>query len=167
MDIMPFYLVFLQSLPETAILVSLGLVLIGVKPRLLQVLIVALVTALASYFIRALPLPPGINIFLQLPIMVLLVTYLLSIPLTFALLASFLGLIFVTLAEMVFNTIITTITGITLQDAVANSIWRVLFPIPEFIFLTVSIIVLTRLRNSFFNLTDLNQMEQVNKHEKR
>ncbi len=124
MDIMPFYLVFLQSLPETAIIVALGLVLIGVKPRLLPLLVVALIAALASYFIRALPLAPGINILLQFPIIILLVTYIFKIPFTFALLASSLGLICVTLTEMVFNTGMSAITGISVQEAIANPIWR-------------------------------------------
>lgn len=67
MDIMPIYLIFLHSIPETAILVSLGLVLTGLKPDLARILLVAFITSLASYFIRTLPLPPGINVFIQLP----------------------------------------------------------------------------------------------------
>ncbi len=90
MDIMPWYL--FSAIPAgNCNSVRTGIVLIGVKPRLLPVLLVALITALASYFIRALPLPPGINILLQLPILILLITYIFKIPLTFAMLASFPG----------------------------------------------------------------------------
>lgn len=164
MDVMPFYLVFIQSLPETAILVSLGLVLIGVKPQLIPVLLVGLLTALASSFIRALPLPPGINIILQLPIMIVLLSYLQKIPLSFALLASFLGLICMSLTEILFNFFVSSITGITVKEAMSNSLWRILFPLPEFTFLIAVIMFLLNFRISIF---DLHELENVSNYEEK
>lgn len=167
MDIMPWYLIFLQSLPETAILMALGLVLIGVKPRLLPLLMLALIDALASYFIRALPLAPGINVLLQFPILTILVMYFYRIPFSFALLASSLGLICVTLAEMIFNTSVSAITGISVMEAVVNPIWRVLFPLPEFIFLTIVTLGLNYYGKPIFNLPEYIEMEQVIENEER
>ena len=167
MDIMPFYLVFLQSLPETAIIVALGLVLLGVKPSLLPLFVVALISALASYFIRALPLAPGINILLQFPITILLVTYFFRIPFTFAILSSSLGLICITLIEMVFNLGMSAITGIPIIEAVANPVWRVLFPLPEFMFLTVVVLGLNHYGISLFNLHEYREMEKVIENEER
>lgn len=66
MDKMPWWLIFLQSMPETALLVSLGLVLIGVKPRAKPVTLVALLSSLWNYSVRLLPFSPGINVFIQL-----------------------------------------------------------------------------------------------------
>ncbi len=167
MDIMPFYLVFLQSMPEAAIIVALGLVLMGVKPRLPRLLIVALIAALASYFIRALPLAPGINVLLQFPITILLVTYFFRIPFTFALLSSSLGLICITLTEMVFNLGMSAITGIPIMEAAANPVWRVLFPLPEFLFLTAVILGLNHYGMSLFNLHEYREMEKVIENEER
>ncbi len=66
MDRMPFYLVVFQSLPETAILISLGLILIGFKPKLKSVLIIASLESLVSFLVRSLPLPPGVNVFIEI-----------------------------------------------------------------------------------------------------
>lgn len=165
MDIMPLYLVFLQSMPENAILVSLGLVLIGIKPRFIPILLIAIITALSCYFIRALPLPPGLHILMQLPIMILLITYILEIPLTFAILASFLGLICIASTEIVFNSLISMFTGVSVMEAIKNPLWRVLFPIPEFIFLTVVTLVMNYYEKSIFNIPDLNETERVMKNE--
>jgi len=167
LDLMPFYLVFLQSMPESAIIVALGLALIGVKPRLLQLLLVAFITALFSYFIRALPLPPGINIILQFPIMVMLITYLVQIPISFAVLATSLGIICITLVEMIFNTSIPLITDISVMEAIANPFWRVLFPLPEFIFMIIVILGLNHYEKSLLNLPEYKEMEQVIKYEER
>lgn len=61
MDRMPFYLMVFQSVPETAILISLGLALLGFKPKLKSVLVIASLESFASFLIRSLPLPPGGN----------------------------------------------------------------------------------------------------------
>jgi len=167
MDKMPFYLVFLQALPESAILVALGLILIGVKPRLLPLFLVALINALASYYIRALPIAPGVNMLLQLPLLIVLIASIIQVPFTFAMLATFLGLICVALAEIVFNSIIPMVTGISLMEALANPLWRILFPLPEFMFLFIVILVLIRYEKSIFNLLEFNETEQVKKYEER
>lgn len=167
MDKMPFYLVFLQSLPETALIVSLGLVLVAIKPRLMPVLLTALITALASYFVRALPLPPGVNLLIQFPIMVGFISWLMPIPLTFAILSTSMGLICITLIELVFNTCITMITGISVQEAIANPLWRILFPIPEFIFLMIATLCLNHYKKYLLNLPEYREMEQVKNYEER
>lgn len=144
MDTMPLYLVFLHSIPENVILILLGLVLIGVRPSLARVLWVALLVALASYFIRALPLPPGINVFIQLPVLILLLAFLCSLHLTYATVASFLGLILLGLAETVYNLVVPALTGITVQQAMDIPLWRALYPLPEYVLLGLVIMALIR-----------------------
>jgi len=160
-------MVFLQSLPETAILISLGLVLIGVQPRLLPVLLIALITAISCYFIRALPLPPGVNILLQIPIMIAMLVLLLRIRLASAVIASFLGIICVSLTEIIFNGLISAVTGITVLEAVGNPFWRILFPLPEFVFLITVILILKHHGITLFNLSEINELEHKSNDEKR
>lgn len=167
MDIMPFYMVFLQSLPETAILISLGLVLIGVQPRLLPVLLTALITAISCYYIRALPLPPGVNILLQLPIMIAMLVLLLKIRLSSAVIASFLGIICVSLTEILFNGLISAITGIAVLEAVDIPLWRILFPLPEFAFLIIVILMFKHHGITLFNLSEIDELEHISNDEKR
>lgn len=80
METMPFYLVLIHSFPETVILIYLGLGLIGLKADWKRVLVVALLTALASYIIRSSSIPAGINIIVQLLILILLLSSLAQIP---------------------------------------------------------------------------------------
>ena len=142
MDSMPFYMIFFQSIPETIILVTLGLILTGFRSSWRQILVVAVLVSLSSYFIRALPLAPGINVFLQLPLMIVFIVLICQIPLVFATVVSFLGLICINVTETVFNGIIFFITGISVQEAMANALWRVIYPVPEFIFLIIVILII-------------------------
>jgi hypothetical protein len=161
MNIMPIHLMFLHSIPETAILISLGLVLIGIKPPLVRILLVALLTSLASYFIRTLPLPPGINVFLQLPILITLLVYLCRFPLTYAVIASFVGLISLGITESMTNFIIVALTGIPVQQALSNELWRILFPLPEFLILVGIIFILIRYDITIFDIQSVLETERT------
>ncbi|NLN87000.1 MAG: hypothetical protein GX133_05270 [Syntrophomonadaceae bacterium] len=141
---MPLYLVFLHAIPETVILICLGALLIGLKLPWQRVLLVAALTSLASYFVRILPLTPGINVFLQLPILIGLLAYFCSLPLTYATAASFLGLISLGVSETIYNISITALTGISVQQALANPLWRTLYPLPNFMLMGLIIIALIR-----------------------
>lgn len=142
MDLMPFYMIFFQSVPETIILIALGLILTGFRSSWKQILVVAVLVSLSSYFIRAMPLPPGINVFLQLPLMIVFIVLICRIPLVFAMVVSFLGFICISLTETIFNSIIFFITGISVQEAMANPLWRIIYPVPEFIFLIIVILII-------------------------
>lgn len=140
---MPFHLVFLQSFPETLILVCLGLVLVGIRPPVRRIIPMALLTALFCFLIRNL-LPPGLHLFFQLPFMVIMLAYACRLPMVIAMITIFLGFLGVGLAEIGFDIVISTVTGISVPQAIANPLWRILFPLPEFIFLTLVIVVFNR-----------------------
>jgi len=144
MGTMPFYLVFLHAIPETVILIFLGRLLIGLKLPWQRVLLVAALTSLASFFIRVLPLPPGVNVFLQLPILIGLLAYFCSLPLTHATVVSFLGLILLGVSETIYNISIAALTGISLQQALDNPLWRALYPLPNFVLMGLIIVALIR-----------------------
>lgn len=154
MATMPFYLVFVQSLPEAMILICLGLVLAGIQPCLKQVFLIALFTSLASYFVRSLPLPPGANVLFMLPLFIILLVYIHRLTYVAATISTFIGFISLSLFELVFNFAVSAITGITVRDALNDPLWRVLFPLPEFVILTVVIIILLRYHISFFDIND-------------
>lgn len=166
MNIMPLYLLFLQSLPETAIVISLGLVLIGVKLRLIPVLMVALVTSIVCDLIRMLPLPPGMNVLLLIPVLITMTVWLFRIKLIPAILASFLGIICLGIAELLFNSLMFVLTGISIREALADPLWHILYPLPEYAFLIIIIFVLRHQGATVFNLSDTDELELIN-NEKR
>ncbi len=167
MDRMPFYLVVFQSLPETAILISLGLTLVGFKPKLKSVLIIASLESLVSFLIRSLPLPPGVNVFLQLPVLVVLMACFCSLDLLDAALASLLGLVVLALAETAFNLLISEVSGIAVRQALEDPLLRLLFPLPEFAFLTVMIFILRHYNLALFDIRELKNLEQLKGDEKQ
>lgn len=158
MDSMPFYMIFFQSIPETIILVTLGLILTGFRSSWKQVLLVAVLVSLSSYFIRGLPLAPGINVFLQLPLMIIFIVFICQIPLVYAMVVSFLGLICINLTETIFNNMIFFITGISVQEAMANPLWRIIYPVPEFIFLIIVILIINHYGIVLYDFSQSHEM---------
>ncbi len=167
MEKMPFYLVVFQSVPETAILISLGLTLLGFKPKLKSVLIIASLESLVSFLVRGLPLPPGINVFLQLPVLIVLTACCCSLNLLDAALASLLGLVVLALTETVFNLLISAVSGIAVRQALEDPLLRLLFPLPEFAFLTVVIFILRHYNLALFDIRELKNLERLKGDEKQ
>lgn len=153
LDIMPFYLVFLQSLPDTAILIYLGLVLVGVDlPSFKKVLLTALLTGLVSYFVRRLPLPPGVNILIQLPFLILFLVIICRLSIITSTITSFIGLIGLILAETILDSCISALTGISIQTALAHPLLRLLFPLPEYAIISGCIILMKHYHLVVFDL---------------
>ena len=61
MEQMPLYLVFLQSFPETLLLIYIGLALTGTKLPNRKIICIALAGAFSSYFVRYFHMPPAIK----------------------------------------------------------------------------------------------------------
>lgn len=163
----PLYLIVLHSIPETGILISLGGLLIGIRPPWQRILLVAALTALASHFIRVLPLPPGINVFLQLPILIGLLAYFCSLPLKHATMVSFLGLVLLGIFETLYVMVVTSLTGITVPEAMAHPIWRALFPLPEFLLLGLIIMILIRYDIVIYNIAEVLEEKKLNREEQQ
>lgn len=155
----PFYLVFCQSLPEMALVTALGMILIGLRPGWKNVLKIALIGAVASYCIRMLPLPPGVNVLIQVPVLIVLIVYCCKIDLFAAALAVLLGLIVLSVAEGIFNALTFKLSGITCEQAYADPLLRVLFPLPEYIFLAFLTFITNRYRFIFINIQELRDLE--------
>lgn len=151
---------------EAAILISLGLVLIGIRPRLKETLVVASTMSLATLLIRSsISLPPGINVFIQLPILIILAARCYRLHLIHAFLASCLGLICIGLTETVFNILITKTSGISMEQALADPLWHLLFPMPEFVMLAGVTFVLLHYDLALFDIRELSNSKTVEHYE--
>ncbi len=164
MERMPFYLVVFQFIPETAILISLGLTLLGFKPGLKSILIIASLESLVAFSIRSLPLPPGVNVFIQLPVLIFLTSCFCRTDVVDAVLASLLGLVILALAETVFNFLISAVSGIPIQKALEDPLLRLLFPLPEFIILTGTVLVLRKYNVTLFDVQELRNLDKIRGH---
>lgn len=161
MDYMPFYLVFLQSLPETLILVYLGLVLTGTKSlAFTRAFFVALLTSIVSYFMHKLSLPLGTYVFLQLPVLIVCLVVIGRLSFIYSAIISCIGFIFLCLGEGILNYFISYITGFSLPTVMANPLLRILFPIPEFLILSGCIFLIWSKKIVLFDLRSLLNLEE-------
>lgn len=164
----PFYLVFCHSMPEIALVTILGMGLIGFRPEYKKILIVALFGALISYCIRMLPLPPGLHAVFLVPVIIALVVLCCQVDLFAATLTVFLGLIVLSVTEGIFNVITLKLTGVTYRHIAADPLLRLLFPLPEYIFLTVLAFIAARCRWRIVNIRELRDLEvQIKDREKK
>lgn len=160
---MPLYLVFIHSFPETLILLYLGLSLIGAKVSNRDIITIALFGAVVSYFIRMLPIPPGSNAFLQLFLLALLLFSVCKIPLWLSLVSIILGFLGVAFAELLFIPLVSDLSGVSIQEALADPLWRLLFPFPEFVFLALLIIYIRRKHIKLLNISNPHLTDVTNK----
>lgn len=143
---LPFYLVLLQSFPETVILIYLGLGVTGLKLDWRRILLVSLLIALSSYIIHMTPLPAGINILIQLLLLVGLLSILGRLSFAHASLVGVLGLVVLSFFEITVIALITAITGIPITQVMNDPWMRLFFPLPEFAVLGLIAFLLNKYR---------------------
>jgi len=139
-------MVFLQSLPETLISIYLGLILLDIRPPFVKVLAIALASALLSYFMSFLPMPLGVNVIITILVITVLLSYVCKIPLSLGLISIILGFLGVCTTEIIFNALVTIVTGIFPMQAMEVPLLRIFYPIPEFAALTALILWLKQRR---------------------
>jgi hypothetical protein len=165
MDEVTLPIIFFQFLPETLILTTLSLALTGYEIKLKKVLVVAVIASMISVLIRSLPFPYGVNVILQLPMLVILLMIFFKLNIISSLIASCSGFVVIGLIEGVFNFIVSTATGISLKQAMVDPVLRVLFPIPEYVFLIILIIICKRYHFVLFNIREMNDLGRMKDYE--
>lgn len=158
-------LILFQSFPENILVMSLGLVLSGLKPRFSKIIIIAVIISAVSQIIRALPLAPGLHFFLQLPVLVMLVTYVYRLSFPYAAVVSSTGVIGITICEIILNPILSLITGISIKEVLTDPLWRFVFPMSEFILIAILVFILLRKKIVLFNVQEFEELEQVESNE--
>lgn len=160
-------LLLLQSIPETVLLAYIGLLLIGIKPKLKENIIIAIIVSLVSLLIRVLALPTGFNVLLQLPVLILLVVYFYKLSKLYAVLASFLGLISIGLVQITLLFIIPKISGISIEYALIHPLIYCIYCFPENLILFIIVILIYRYDLAFFNIQQIKNIEHGDQYEQQ
>lgn len=161
------------SFPEAMFVVLLGLLVLGFKPTLKQILLFGFFEAIVSYFILNLSLPFGIHSLLQFISFSLIIYLVMFIPYKLSLLATLISFSIYASLEALYTPLFFNLTGFS-YTAYFNNFWiRLVFFLPKGIFLTLIILLVTRFdmklakfRELIFkinNLGDKNQPFQINK----
>lgn len=137
MDKMPFWAVLLQSIPESIIIFTLGLTLMGVKLEWKKILIAATISSLVGYAVRYFPLPYGIHTALGVLVVFILIKKFFTTSYPIALSSALLGIISIVVTETLYLPIAFRLLNISLDQMWHNYTLRLLLFLPELVFLSL------------------------------
>lgn len=147
---MPWQAIVFQSIPESIILVSLGLGLLGLYPPFKKVVLISITYSLSSVIIRALPFPFGVHTLILLPWLTVLLKSFFKMDWWKAFTAALLGTIIFGLVESISTPFLLSLTGYDLGTVMRDPWLRVLFPLPDEVLLGCLAWIVWRKRLFFF-----------------
>jgi hypothetical protein len=130
MDQIPINVVVFGSIPEAALIISLGLILIGMRPPFRKIVLVAIIQGLAAYYIRR-NVEFGMHTLLQYISMCIFVWLIIRIPLHLSFLGVLIGIVISSLIEGTMVLIIPKLIGLTLVEIMSRSWMRVGLFLPQ------------------------------------
>lgn len=158
-------LILFQFLPELVIITALSLILVGYELRLKQVLMVAVIATPLVCVIKSHQLMPVLSTLIMALILIILVTLICKIDVVSASIAFCLGIVVLGLVETANYFLFNMATGITMQQAMADLTLRLLYPLPQYIFLVLLILICQKHRFAVVNLKELKELSR--KHHER
>ncbi|MFY9139340.1 MAG: hypothetical protein WAO30_01065 [Thermacetogeniaceae bacterium] len=153
-------LLLFQFLPEMIIFPALSLILAGYKIRWKQLVIIGIIQALFAAVVKSLQLLPIVSTLCIAFFLIILFVIFYKLDVISASIATFLGVVVVGFVEAANYFFVTAATGITIQQAFEDLTLRLLFPLPEYIFLTVVILVCHKYNFSLINLRELKELSR-------
>ena len=131
MDHMNIFSLLLVSFPETVLVTALGFMLVGIKPRWRELIIIGVLQSAIAYIARSLPVPFGIHSILQMFLLTLNILLITRLPYRIVLVVAMLGLIIYCSVETVSIPVMLRITGYSMSDVLAHTAIRTLFFLPQ------------------------------------
>ncbi|HHW28499.1 MAG TPA: hypothetical protein GXX21_02925 [Syntrophomonadaceae bacterium] len=153
-------LILFQYLPETTIFTALSMLLAGYKIRLKQVVIIGIIGALFAAVVKSQQPMPIVSTLIMVFILIILFVIISKLDVISASIAVFLGFVVLGLVEVANYFVVTGVTGITVQQAMEDLTLRLLFPLPEYILLTVLILVCQKYNFTLINLKELKELSK-------
>lgn len=136
MEQMPINIVILGSIPEAALVMSLGLILIGIRPSFKKIALIAIIQGAAAYYIRG-NFEFGIHTLFQYISLCILVWLIIRIPFHLSLLGVLIGIIISSLIEGTMLLIVPKLIGISLVEIMSRSWVRVGLFLPQLSILAI------------------------------
>lgn len=152
MDVMPWQAVVFTNIPESFLIMLMGLVLTGLKPDLKRLGIAAVIQAVVAFFIRSLNFPYGVHILIQLITMVILAKYCLGYRWAVVVPGILLGAaVFTGILDQLYVLFILRV--IPLETVLSNAWLRVLVAMPEQVIMLVIILLCYKYNFKVFDVT--------------
>lgn len=155
---MSFPAVIFQSIPESVIILYLGLASIGVRAPFRKVFPAAVLSAAISWLVRGLPLPFGIHTVIGVMIITGIYCTLFRIHLIKSVTASLFAIGCLISTEALILPVVQKLTGFTnVKDIWAEPVLRVVLAVPEMVFLGLIAYLMLKYNISFEKLTGENR----------
>jgi len=149
MDKMPVIAVLLQSLPESLIIIILGLTLIGQRLVYSKIAVIAFLSAGASYLARYIPLPYGIHTVLGVFILTFLLILVYKIRPKMAFVGALLAIASLITTQLLVSSFVLYIAGLTVSQVLNSTFLRIVIPIPEQLVLALITVLCVKYKFSF------------------
>ncbi len=143
MENIPFGIFLPMSTIDNLLVFYLGLGLTRIdRPLFRQLLSAALINALFSFVIRNLPLAPGIHLLFQVPFIIVTLRIICHLPLLHAMLAAFIGVIFLLIIQTIMGFLLTGISGIPFQTYLSTTALHLVLTIPNILGCLLAIFII-------------------------
>ncbi len=152
MDVMPWQAVVFISIPEAFLVNLMGFTLVGVRPDLKRLGMVAVAQACASFFIRSLPIVYGVHMLLQVLTTIALVKLILGYRLIITLPGVLLGFaIFAGVLDLLYYPFVLKIVSL---EFILSNLWiRILVSLPQQAAMLIIILLCHKYKFRVFDVT--------------
>lgn len=155
MDKMPLIALLFQSIPEEIILFSMSSVLLGISLKWKRIVLIAVVSALASYFVRQLPIHFGVHMIIGVLFNSALIYFFLMRNLLLSLIISAIVLSALVIIENITIFPISMAFGLNgLQDIWSHPVLRIVITYPAMAVLGIITWILKKKNYVLFNRKD-------------
>lgn len=146
MDKMPLISLILYSIPESYLIFTFGLIVIGQKTHFSKIILPSIISALASLFVRMAPLPFGIHSIIGVFIVFILFKIAFQLSIRQAILATITSFATLLAIETAFTYILELNLHLRLQEIWKDPILRTFLPWPQLIIYSILAILLYKKR---------------------
>ncbi|SHE59825.1 hypothetical protein SAMN02745218_00563 [Desulfofundulus australicus DSM 11792] len=137
MDKMPLIALIFQSIPESILILTLGLTLMGVEIKWQRIIPAAVISSLCSYFVRELPIPYGVHTLIGIIAIAVLVHIFFKTSIPIAICVAMIGIVILATVEMLLCPLLLFLMGKTITEIWESKTLRILLAIPELIVLAL------------------------------
>lgn len=146
MDKMQLITLAFVAFPEGLLLSASGLAIMGVRPRLLQLVLTALLFVPTAYLVRKVTPLSGAHSLIILSFLALYLKLFFSLTLEKTVAAAFIPFLFLTIGESLFLPIFMKTFSVTIPDILGNPLLRIQAALPQQALLFLVFIIAYRLR---------------------
>ncbi|MFZ5651299.1 MAG: sensor histidine kinase [Bacillota bacterium] len=141
------------SFPEAIVLSYFVITFMGGKPRLPEIILIALIQAVVAFITRSLPIPMGMHTIFQMMSYIILIFLIARLSMWASSVGIVVVVILLIMTEVGVTQLVTAATGLTMSDLVNDQYKRLLFTVPTTVVLFAIAVLLKRFNVTFAKIT--------------